>query len=32
MVVVHNTRMSQEVSKVLANGLQPTYKWSILGL
>ena len=26
------TRMSQEVSKWLGNGLQPTYKWSILGL
>ena len=26
------TWMSQEVSKWLVNGLQPTYKWGMLGL
>ena len=28
----YSTWMSQEVSKWLVNGLQPTYKWDILGL
>ena len=27
-----HTWMSQEVGKWLGNGLQPTYKWDILGL
>ena len=32
MIDVRHTWMSQEVSKWLVNGLQPTYKWGILGL
>ena len=31
-VVFGGTWMSQEVTKRLVNGLQPTYKWGILGL